>query len=87
MKKLFLSFFLILFVSTSAFGEVKKQTYGNGYYIGEINSNNQRHGYGIYLIKKNNITKKFGISNRFFSYEGEWRNGKFHGRGIAKYYL
>ena len=64
--------FLILFASTSAFGEVKKQTYEDGYYIGEFNYSNQRHGYGIYY---------FDSGQR---YEGSWRNNDYNGYGVLK---
>ena len=50
MKKLFITFILIILFSANAIAEVRKQTLDNGYYIGEFNSNNQRHGYGIYYF-------------------------------------
>jgi hypothetical protein len=39
-------------------------------YIGEMR-NNIRDGYGVYVYE-----------NSFFRYEGEWKNGKKHGKGL-----
>uniref|UniRef100_A0A8C5WAY0 MORN repeat containing 1 n=1 Tax=Leptobrachium leishanense TaxID=445787 RepID=A0A8C5WAY0_9ANUR len=39
------------------------------HYAGEVKKQ-LRHGYGVYIY-----------SNSFFRYEGEWKNGKKHGRG------
>ncbi|XP_063292794.1 MORN repeat-containing protein 1 [Pelobates fuscus] len=39
------------------------------HYVGEVKTQ-LRHGYGVYVY-----------ANSFFRYEGEWKNGKKHGRG------
>lgn len=72
MKKLFIAFILIILTSANAVAEVRKQTFSNGYYIGEVNSKNERHGYGIYY---------FNSGQR---YEGSWRNNDYNGYGVFK---
>ena len=42
-------------------------------YYGEINNKGERHGYGYYD----------GIG---YTYDGQWKNDKFHGKGILKEY-
>ena len=46
-----------------------RREYGNGYYEGDFNEDDERHGYGIYYFEDGN------------RYEGEWQNGNRHGRG------
>ena len=74
---------------------IKKETYSNGYYEGEL-ANGKRNGYGTYYWNSgsryegnwvNDVRKGFG---RFFwkdggRYEGEWENDKMNGYGV--YYL
>ena len=42
-------------------------------YTGEVNERSERHGYGVYLVINGG------------SYEGYWRNGFKHGKGVFKY--
>lgn len=44
-------------------------------YVGEVNPHSGlRHGTGTYKY-----------SNPYFTYEGEWENGKKHGQGVLKF--
>ena len=42
-------------------------------YTGDLNERNERHGYGVYLVIYGG------------SYEGYWKNGFKHGKGVFKY--
>lgn len=42
-------------------------------YTGEVNERNERHGFGLYLVIYGG------------SYEGYWKNGFKHGKGVFKY--
>lgn len=67
--------------------------YENGYYLGEVNLNNQRHGRGFYQWnsgeiyigqwqegERTGLGKMYNIHGKL-SYEGEYVNGKKHGKG------
>ena len=67
MKKIILSFLFILFISTSTFGEVKKEKYTNGYYIGEFNTSGTKHGHGIYYWDNGStFAGKWAYNNRVY---------------------
>ena len=74
MKKLFIAFILIFLSSANAVAEVRKQTYPNGYYIGEFNNQNQKNGYGIFYFNNSQINffeikKESRIKILFIFYE------------------
>jgi hypothetical protein len=80
MRKLFITFILIILFSANAIAEVRKKTYDNGYYIGEY-SNNQRHGYGIYYFDSGHIEKARWQNGKKVSGSYHWPSGnKFVGR-------
>ena len=81
MKKLFIAFILIILSSANAVAEVRKQTFSNGYYIGEVNSKNERHGYGIAYFENGHIQKARWQNNKKVSGSYFWPNGnKFIGK-------
>ena len=47
--------------------------YDNGYYIGDVDSNDERHGFGTYYW------------NNGERYEGDWVHGKITGKGTYYY--
>lgn len=56
-------------------GRLEVQCYGNGYYLGEVNSSHARHGYGMYVWRRDENDRDFSI------YIGTWKNNDRDGNG------
>lgn len=54
-------------------GTRAKETYSNGYYVGDFNAAGHRHGDGTYYYNSGNV------------YSGRWAYGKKSGYGVMKF--
>lgn len=58
---------------------LKVQCYSNGYYIGEVNSQNRRNGWGMYVWRQSENDPDFTI------FAGYWQNNEKSGLGSYFY--